>query len=243
MEAQGAGQWLLGSALDRAASQPPSSNQNKGDRVGEPETTGTILARTDDLVRGNAVAAAIAIIALATLDTLLDASPRQSFAVSGIVSFVAQYGLTVAALQKLGLMSDGERGSRMPAMFGLLFVTGLATFLGIVLLIVPGVILVVRWSIAVPILLAERATIREAMRQSWERTAGRFWPIFGVIAIYFGVLIAASAVAVLVFAGNPVGTFVMNLLINIVAVGMWYAAIAIYQRARPATGELEEVFA
>jgi len=95
----------------------------------------------------------------------------------------------------------------------------------------------------VPILLAERATIREAMRQSWERTAGRFWPIFGVIAIYFGVLIAASAVAVLVFAGNPVGTFVMNLLINIVAVGMWYAAIAIYQRARPATGELEEVFA
>src|SRR5258708_7496312 len=120
------------------------------------ETSGSILARTVELMRGNAPPAAIAIIGLAAVDTALDSLPRQSFAVSGIISLVAQYALVVAALRKLGVMADGDRGARIPALFGLLLVTGLATLLGVALLIVPGVILAVRWSIIVPILLAER---------------------------------------------------------------------------------------
>jgi hypothetical protein len=210
--------------------------------VGEPETTGTILARTVELLRGNALVAGVTILGLAAIDTLLDASPRQSVAVGGIISLVAQYALTIAALRKLGLARDGDRGARIPALFGLLLLTGAATLIGLLLLIVPGVILLARWSIAVPILLGEHATVGAAMRQSWERTTGRFWPIFGVLAIYIVVLIIASTVAVLVFADNIAGTLVTNLVVNLMVVAVWYAAIAIYERGRGETEALQEVF-
>jgi hypothetical protein len=211
--------------------------------MAETETSGTILTRTVELMRGNARPAAIVIVGLSAIDALLDSNPRLSVSIGGIVSLVAQYALVVAALRKLGLVGEGERGARLPAMFGLLFITGAAMLLGMVLLIVPGVILAVRWSIVVPILLAEHATIGDSIRQSWRRTAGRFWPIFGVMMIYLVVVIAASAVATLMFAGNPAGTFVTNLLVNGAVVAMWYAAIAIYEQGRPGTSELEEVFA
>lgn len=210
--------------------------------MGEPETSGTILARTVELLRGNALAAGFAILGLSAIDTLLDSSPRQSIAVGGIISLVAQYGLTVAALRQLGLARDGDRGARIPALLGLLLLTGAATLLGFLLLIVPGVILLVRWSIAVPILLGERATVGAAMRQSWERTGGRFWPIFGVFAIYIVVLLIASTVAVLLFAGDIAGTLATNLVINLMVVALWYAAIAIYERGRGETAALQEVF-
>jgi hypothetical protein len=208
----------------------------------EAETSGTILSRTTALIRGNALAAVIGIVGLSGADMIIDRLPTQSFALTGLVSLIAQYALIAAALRKLGLIGEGEGAAKLPAMFGLLFVTNLATLIGVVLLIVPGVILAVRWSIVVPILLAERTTIREAMRQSWERTAGRFWPIFGVFAIFTGALVVAVGVAAM-FEGNVVATVATSVVINVVVVAMWYADIAIYEHGRPATSELEEVFA
>jgi hypothetical protein len=208
--------------------------------VGEPETTGTIVARTVELLRGNALAATTGVIGLSLADLVIDSVPRQSFALTGIASLIGQYALIAVALRKLGL-TDDDRASKLPAMFGLLLLTNLGIVIGLLLLIVPGVILAVRWAIVVPILLAERATIRESMRQSWERTASRFWPILGAFAIFTVGLAAAMGAGTMV-VGNIVGTFLTNLAINLVVVTMWYAAIAIYEHGRPATSELEKVF-
>ena len=210
--------------------------------MADAETSGTILSRTNQLMRGNARAAAIGVIGLSIADMIIDRLPTQSFALTGVASLAAQYVLIAAALRRLGLIGDGEGAARLPAMFGLLLLTNLAILVGVVLLIVPGVILALRWSIAVPILLAERTTIRDAMRQSWERTAGRFWPIFGVFALYTVVLVAAAGAGVL-FEGNVAGTILANVVVNIVVVAGWYADIAIYEHGRPRTRELEEVFA
>jgi hypothetical protein len=211
--------------------------------MAEAETSGRILARAVELARDNALPAVLAIIGLAALDTILEVGSRGTFAVSGVTSLITQYVLSVIAMRRLGLVGDDERGQKILPMVGLLILTGAATLLGLLLLIVPGVILAVRWWIVVPILLAEDVTVGAAMRQSWERTADRFWPIFGVIAINIAAIFAASAAAALAVEGNRVGTFAMNLIIDAAVVSLWYAAVGTYEHSRPATNELEEVFA
>src|SRR5206468_3574713 len=60
---------------------------------------------------------------------------------------------------------------------------------GLVLLIVPGILLTVRWALVAPIASFERAWPRRAMRRSRDLVRGHFW------------LIMATAVAMIVAVG------------------------------------------
>jgi hypothetical protein len=62
--------------------------------------------------------------------------------------------------------------------------TGLGLMLGLLLMIVPGIILSVVWSVAVPAKIAERAGVLQALSRSRDLTRGRRWPIFGLFLIY-----------------------------------------------------------
>jgi hypothetical protein len=61
--------------------------------------------------------------------------------------------------------------------------SNLGIVVGFVLLIVPGVILAVGWSVAVPACVIERKSIFESFRRSWEMTRGHRLAIFGVLII------------------------------------------------------------
>jgi hypothetical protein len=70
------------------------------------------------------------------------------------------------------------------------------------LLIVPGFMLLVAWSMAVPARVAEQTGITESFGRSRELTAGYRWPIFGAIVILtLGSGVAQAAVRPLVAAG------------------------------------------
>jgi hypothetical protein len=62
--------------------------------------------------------------------------------------------------------------------------TWLGLTLGFVLLIVPGIILAVVWSVAIPAKVAERTGVLQAFTRSRDLTRGRRWPIFGLFLIY-----------------------------------------------------------
>jgi hypothetical protein len=62
--------------------------------------------------------------------------------------------------------------------------TWLGLMLGFVLLIVPGIILAVVWSVAIPAKVAERTGVLQAFTRSRDLTRGRRWPIFGLFLIY-----------------------------------------------------------
>lgn len=62
--------------------------------------------------------------------------------------------------------------------------TWLGLMLGFLLLIVPGIILAVVWSVAIPVKVAENTGVLEAFSRSRDLTRGRRWPIFGLFLIY-----------------------------------------------------------
>jgi hypothetical protein len=90
-----------------------------------------------------------------------------------------------------------------------------AAGIGLVLLVVPGIFLAVKWSMTFPVIVAERAGAFDAMRRSWELTRGHWWRVFGtllfvvvisfvlafLILVAFGAAIASSdSISELAFA-------------------------------------------
>lgn len=75
----------------------------------------------------------------------------------------------------------------------------IGTVFGILLLIIPGVIIAVMWSMAVPAIVAERPGLFGAFGRSLALTKGARWRVFGILLlaglIYAVVLSVISAVA------------------------------------------------
>jgi hypothetical protein len=70
-------------------------------------------------------------------------------------------------------------------LLGLVIILGLGTMLGLIILIVPGLILMVLWAVAAPVVVVERRGIFESLQRSRDLTRGHRWPIFGLQVIYF----------------------------------------------------------
>jgi hypothetical protein len=66
---------------------------------------------------------------------------------------------------------------------GVLF--ALAVFGGFLLIVVPGVIFAVRFSVAVPALVVEGRRGTEALSRSWNLVKGYSWPVFGAFLVAF----------------------------------------------------------
>jgi hypothetical protein len=77
----------------------------------------------------------------------------------------------------------GLRAAVPLLLLGLL--TAVAFAVGLVLLIVPGIILYVMWSVAAPALVDERLGPLEALERSGDLTRGMRWKVFGLILILF----------------------------------------------------------
>jgi hypothetical protein len=70
---------------------------------------------------------------------------------------------------------------RIGRLLGVSLLTGLGVGLGLLLLVVPGLMLFTRWSLAVPVVMLEGLKPRAAMRRSRELVAGHGWAVFRVL--------------------------------------------------------------
>jgi hypothetical protein len=82
--------------------------------------------------------------------------------------------------------------------------SGLLVGLGVIFLVVPGVILALRWSVAGPIVALEGAGIQGAMERSARLTEGRRWAILLLFAIQFVAVLCAAGVIGIAGAGLSV---------------------------------------
>lgn len=81
-------------------------------------------------------------------------------------------------------------------------ISALGVTLGFLLLVVPGIIVMLMWSVAVPCLVIERRGILQAFNRSAELTQGAKWKILGLFAIVLAVyLLFASISAYIGFSG------------------------------------------
>jgi hypothetical protein len=85
-------------------------------------------------------------------------------------------------------------------LIGLAILMGLGIGLGFILLIIPGLILMVMWAVAVPAKVVEKIGVFDAFTRSRDLTRGRRWPIFGLFVLYAIAAWIVNAIILAVFA-------------------------------------------
>jgi len=99
-------------------------------------------------------------------------------------------------------------GSVEPVLLALLAVSvlfGFGVAIGFVLFVIPGLILLVMWSVVAPVTVLERPGVFAAFGRSRELVRGNGWAVFGVIVLV-GVTVIAVSVAV-GLASTALGSF------------------------------------
>jgi hypothetical protein len=200
-------------------------------------TVGTILSRTFGLL---GLAPLPALAAFAVITSLWAAADLSGDATGGIgllallAGLAAPYMLTSDLLRRLGIEPENRRG-RIWSYIGAGFVTGLGICLGLVLLIVPGLYLLARWSIVTPLIVGEGLAMNDAMRESGRRTDGMIVPI--AIAC---LVLALPPLALLAFtladsgveAVSLPGILLADVVTGLSAVAGTYCCVAIYDLTR-----------
>jgi len=173
----------------------------------QPISPGTVVARIWEIYRNQfpvLAGTALILYALQFLILLLLGGGSAIFlSVLFWVLSVIYQGMVVKLVQDV---QDGRRdhsaadllGSVSHVFWPLLAVSilfGIGVAIGFVLLIIPGLYLLVIWSVVAPVTVLEQPGVFDAFRRSCHLVRGNGWAVFGVIVIVF-LAVAVASIAV-----------------------------------------------
>jgi hypothetical protein len=160
-------------------------------------------------------AAAVVFVFTGIISTVLINAGSGLALIAELVALVASFLFTGMVVELVADVQDGRRDATpgrllravLPVLGSLILialVAGAGILIGFILIIVPGLILLTIWSVAVPIVVLERPPGLRALGRSRELVRGNGWQVFGVILVlYFLVLVVSVALQA---AGNSAGT-------------------------------------
>ncbi|WP_199556060.1 hypothetical protein [Sandaracinobacteroides hominis] len=208
--------------------------------VGEKIGIGRVLSNGFLLLRQNAVPflilgfvfygfpglAAAAVRGFPTATQQLQASFGAAYFVPLLLTLVGSLVALPAMLRFLGEKRAGEtpelggmllEGLKLaPATFAVLLLHLLASMVGWLFLLVPGIIIYIMFCVSLPVLTEERAGVTGSLKRSRELTKGSRWRIFLLLLIGWLVLMVISApIYAAVFLSPDSG--VLNALISAAA--------------------------
>lgn len=162
-----------------------------------------------------------------------------------IVGLVAGFALCRMMIERAGLLRAGA-SKGFWSYFGLALLSNIATVVGFVLVIVPGVLLMIRWLPAFGFLLGGGEDVNQSLSSSWQRTRGHFWALFlGAFALLPVAFIASGAYVMAdeVPSIPSAVTFIVANLALYAATAAWTAyGIAAYALLKDDQDELSGVF-
>ncbi len=125
----------------------------------------------------------------------------------------------------------------------------LGSWIGLLLLIVPGLFLLARWSVVIPVLVQERLGVFAAMGRSRDLAKGSLWPLMAVWLLIFVAFIALSLVpdGFASSADTKLGLFFNALAVTAIGLVQSIAPAAMYIELRrvkegASVDELAEIF-
>jgi membrane-anchored glycerophosphoryl diester phosphodiesterase (GDPDase) len=166
-----------------------------------------------------AMPALIFLVTLTAVDCAIDyltwdAAPMSQLGVTPlriVVGVVFSYHLLKVMVDRTGLRSRGDADVFLPY-FGLTVLYGLAIVVGLILLVIPALFLMARWSLAQPLVVARGDGVMKAFGQSWERTSGNDFPIIMAVLVLVMIPTAIAIAAGFMFEkGDLAGIVVAQL--------------------------------
>ena len=147
-----------------------------------------------------------------------------------LLAGVAYTGMVVQLLCVPGSDTDIPALWRavVPVLARLIWVTlltGVMVAVGLLLFIVPGLILITIWSVAIETVVAERKTVFESLRRSRELIQGNGWRVFLFLVVLALILLMAATLALLVAA--PFGTGLLGAAVSAFAVAAFVNPIIV----------------
>lgn len=144
---------------------------------------------------------------------------------ASIVSLIATFWVQGALVKAVEDVRDGRADLSLAETFDRVrprlsaiavagILAGLGIFLGLILLIVPGLVLLTWWILIVPAIVIEGRSSGEAFGRSRELVRGYGWSVFGVIVLTILVIIAFSIVLSIV--ASPFAQWVEELITGII---------------------------
>ncbi len=168
-----------------------------------------------------------------------------------IVNFVVYFFVVRAVIRNEGLGRENAGG--FGTYFGVSILSGLGIVLGYLLLIVPGIVLSVRWFLAYVIAVVEDRGVTGSLSESWEVTEGNSWPIFLTGLLMFLPFIAILILVEVIFEFNLsyevqdaiyyAGLAIMNAAFSATGVATLVMGVAVYRMLARAGEDVAGVFA
>jgi len=113
-------------------------------------------------------------------------------------------------------------------------VTTIGILLGTLALVVPGLLLMARWALVVPLIVLDGASWRQALGRSNELVRGRTWSvvaIFVVLTLIGAVLVAVPVLIGYSLVGGVIGAWLATLAIDTVAIAFYsFAPFLLHRR-------------
>jgi hypothetical protein len=141
-------------------------------------------------------AAILVFLPVAAINALVEPDAVGPRLLALIVSAVATYWLQGIVVEAVRDIQDGRRDFTLGGLFasvtpvlGSLVLAGvlasIATTIGLILVIVPGLLLLTWWAVLAPVIVIERRPALEAFGRSRELVRGNGWTVFAIVVVVF----------------------------------------------------------
>ena len=144
------------------------------------------------------------------------------------VGIVASYLLLEAVVRRTGLRSRTSDDTFLPyCLMSILSILGIIG--GLILLVIPGLVILARWLLAGPLVIARGDGARQALGESWERTRGaEFAILIALLALAIGPIVVMIASAMLFDPADPVGIGVSQIASSGMSAVIQMMGVALY---------------
>jgi hypothetical protein len=117
-------------------------------------------------------------------------------------------------------------------------VVGVGVLVGFILIIIPGLILLTIWSVSAPVVVLERPGGLRALGRSRELVRGNGWRVFGVVLVFFLLVVVLGTTLELLADALATGAgIVVRVLVGVLTAPLYaLAAAVLYFELRGPTG-------
>jgi hypothetical protein len=156
--------------------------------------------------------------------------------ISGAAGLIGLFWLQGALVETVRDVRDGvaERsvtevyaatGKHLGALIVAGVLAGIGVAIGLVLLVLPGLYLLTRWSLIVPVIVLEDRRAGESFSRSSELVRGKGWEVFGVVFVTILLGVVAREIIIALFA--PLPEFLEGWLGGLVASSLVFPFVAL----------------